>query len=96
MRKYKARRRNIQLYYSFDRLLTLIEMVLEKQTNGVSRKTVGGCFKSKQLALELYRGSGRAQQDARRIRRGFRTEIGTKDLYSSFIPSSWARNHSAR
>ena len=37
-----------------------------------------------------------AQQDARKIRRGFTAEIGTKDLYSSLIPSSWARNHSAR
>ena len=57
LRKYTARRRNIQYYYSFYRLLTLKKMILETQTNGVSRKTVGGCFKSKQLALELYRGS---------------------------------------
>ena len=32
------------------------------------------------VGYRVYRGSGRTQQDAKRIRRGFMAEIGTEDL----------------
>ena len=66
-------------------------MILETQTNGVLRRM----FQDQVVGIGILDDIG-AQQDARRIRRGFTAEIGTKDLYSSLLLSSWARNHSAR